>query len=557
MRKFQVAMCLAAALAVTLSACSTPTGDSAGPANTEVVAPVAATDANLDRDAIISYSETEPANPLVPGNTTEVGGIGVLGALFRGLIEYDAKTAAPSNAVADSIQTADSKVWTIKLKPGWTFHDGTSVTAKSFVDAWNYTAYSPNLMEGASYFSPIEGFDQVNNSTSDGKQPAELPAAKELSGLKIVDDKTFTVTLSAPFSEFGVQLGFVAFFPLPASFFADRKAFEAHPVGNGPFKFDSYTPEKNLVVKRYDGFSGAKKANIGGIEFRFYTDLDQAYADVVSNKLDFLSFTPWTSTQGDKYKKDLPESRRIAYKYLGYQAIAFPVFDKRFSDPQLRQAISMAIDRPALIKEVFNGARTPADGLVAPNVQGHLDNQCGELCTYQPQKAKQLFDASGFQGTIELTSNVDSGNQQWMEVICKSIQTALGRACTFKPQTTLGEFRKQLSNQSIDAIYRSAWVADYPSIENFLNPLFRTGASSNVGQYTNPAVDTLLKQADAAPSQQQGQALYQQAERLVLQDMPTIPIWWQSGTAAWSSRLHNVQPTQFRELDLFSVTVSK
>jgi oligopeptide transport system substrate-binding protein len=554
MRKIRVAVCAVAALAVTLGACSAPAGDTpAAPAKSEPVAPVAATDANLDRDAVISYNETEPSNPLVPGNTTEVGGIGVLGALFRGLIEYDGKTATPRNVVADSIRTADSKVWTIKLKPGWTFHDGTPVTSKSFVDAWNYTAYSPNEMEGAGYLSHIEGFEQVNTAGAEGKQPT----AKELSGLKIVDDTTFTVTLSAPFSEFGVQLGFVAFFPLPASFFADRKAFEAHPVGNGPFKFDSYTKGKNLVVKRYDGFAGAQKANIGGIDFRFYTDLDQAYADVVADKLDFLSFTPWTSTQGDKYKKDLPESRRMAYKYLGYQAIAFPVFDKRFSNPQLRQAISMAIDRPALIKEVFNGARTPADGLVAPNVQGHVDNQCGELCTYQPQKAKQLFDASGFQGDIELTSNVDSGNQQWMEVICKSIQTALGRTCSFKPQTTLGEFRKQLSNQSISAIYRSAWVADYPSIENFLNPLFRTDASSNVGQYSNPAVDALLKQADAAPSQQQGQALYQQAERMVLQDMPTIPIWWQSGTAAWSSRLHNVQPTQFRELDMLAVTVSK
>ncbi|WP_329050323.1 ABC transporter substrate-binding protein [Amycolatopsis sp. NBC_01488] len=555
MRKLKAAVCAAAVLAVTLSACSTPSGTTAVPPPDGAAAPAGA--ATIDRDAVISYSETEPANPLVPGNTTEVGGISVLGTLFRGLIEYDAKTAAPHNAVADSVTTTDSKVWTIKLKPGWTFHDGTPVTAKSFVDAWNYTAYSPNLMAGASYFSHVVGFSQVNNATADGKQPATLPAAKELSGLKVVDDKTFTVSLDAPFSEFGVQLGYAAFFPLPASFFADRKAFEAHPVGDGPFKFESYTPGKDLVVKRFDGFAGAQKPNIGGVDFRFYTDLDQAYADVLKNKLDFLSFTPWTSTQGGKIKKDLPEDRRKTYTYLGYQAIAFPLFDKRYASPQFRQAISMAIDRKAMIQQVFNGGRTPADGLVAPNVQGHLDNQCGELCTYQPQKAKQLFDASGFQGDIELTSNIDSGNQEWMEVICKQIQASLGRTCKFTPQTTLGDFRKQLNNRTVTGIYRSAWVADYPSIENFLNPLFRTGAASNVGQYSNPKVDALLQQADAAPSQQQGQALYQQAEKLVLQDMPTIPIWWQSGTAAWASRLHNVQPTQFRELDLFSVTVGK
>jgi oligopeptide transport system substrate-binding protein len=546
MRKFPVAVSAAAVLGLLLSAC----GGGAGTATPPKAA-------NTDTDAIISYSETEPANALVPGNTTEVGGISVLGALFRGLLEYDPKTAEPHNAVADSITTTDSKVWTIKIKPNWTFQDGSRVTAKSFVDAWNYTAYSPNLMKSASYLSHIQGFDQVNNATPDGKQPAILPAAKEMSGLKIVDDQTFTVTLNAPFSEFGLGLGYAAFYPMPASFFADRKAFEAHPVGDGPFEFVSYTPGKDLLVKRFEGYGGERKPKIGGIDYRFYTDLDQAYADVLAEKLDFLSFTPWDTTQGDRIKKELPDSRRVAYKYLGYQAIAFPMFDQRYANPQLRQAISMAIDRPALVKQIFNGARTPADGLVSPNAQGYVPNQCGELCTFQPQKAKQLFDATGFQGPITLTSNVDSGNREWVEVTCQMIQRTLDHPCVFQPQTTLGAFRDALNKRSINAVYRTAWVAGYPSIENFLNPLFRTNGASNVGQYSNPAVDELLARADAAPSQPQADALYQQAERLVLQDMQTIPIWYQSATAAWSSRLHDVKPTLFRELDFFSVTVSK
>ena len=80
--------------------------------------------------------------------------------------------------------------------------------------------------------------------------------------------------------------------------------------------------------------------------------------------------------------------------------------------------------------------------------------------------------------------------------------------------------------------------------------------SSNAGQYSNPAVDELLARADSTPSEADGTQLYQQAERLVLQDMPTIPIWHQSALSAWSTRLHDVVPTPFRELDLASVTVS-
>jgi oligopeptide transport system substrate-binding protein len=551
MRKLPVAVCAATALALLLGACTSGGGTAAPPGAAGAVS------AQIDTNAIISYSETEPANPLIPGDTTEVGGISVLGTLFRGLIEYDPTTAAPHNAVASSITTPDAKVWTIRLQPNWKFQDGTPVTAQSFVDAWNYTAYSPNLMSGAGYLSHIQGFAQVNNATPDGKQPAARPPAKTLAGLRVLDDRTFTVTLNAPFSEFGLQLGYAAFFPLPASFFTDRKAYEAHPVGDGPFQFVSYTPGKDLLVKRFDGYGGPQKPKIGGVDFRFYTDLDKAYADVLANKLDYLSFTPWDTTQNHRIDTDLPASRRESYKYLGYQAIAFPLFDQRYANKQVRQAISMAIDRPALIKQIFNGARTPADGVVPPDVQGYVPNQCGDLCTYQPQKAKQLFDASGFQGTITLTSNVDSGNQQWMEVACQSIQRTLDHPCVFQPQTTLGAFRDALNNRSIDAVYRTAWIADYPSIEDFLNPLFRTNGASNVGQYSNPQVDALLTRADAAPSQPQANALYQQAERLVLQDMQTVPIWYQSATAAWSSRLHDIHPTLFRELDFFSVTVDR
>lgn len=554
MRKSLIAVGAATALAALLGAC---TSDTAAPPPSAAAVSAVATNPPPRPDPVISYSETEPANPLVPGNTNEVGGISVLGALFRGLVEYDPKTAAPRNAVAESISSPDSKVWTIKIKSNWVFQDGTKVTAKSFVDSWNYTAHSPNLMRSATYMANIEGFKQVNNATPDGKQPAELPPAKELSGLKIVDDQTFTVTLSAPFSGFDLRLGYAAFYPMPASFFADRKAFEAHPIGNGPFQFVSHTKGKNLVVKRFDGYSGTQKPKIGGIDYRFYTDLDQAYADVLADKLDFLSFTPWSAAQGNKIEKDLPQSRRVGYKYLGYQAIAFPLFDKRYADPRLRQAISMAIDRPALIKKIFNGTREPAAGLVAPNVRGYIANQCGELCTYQPEKAKQLFAGTGFQGPITIASNVDSGNQAWVETVCEQVQATLNHPCKFEPQTTLGEFRAALNNKKITSLYRTAWVAGFPSIENFLNPLFRTGGASNVGQYANPKVDDLLTRADSAPSQQEANALYQEAERIALQDMQTIPIWYQAATAAWSTRLENVQPTLFRELDFFSVTVKK
>ncbi|MER5864050.1 ABC transporter substrate-binding protein [Kitasatospora sp. NPDC002040] len=496
---------------------------------------------------VISYHGTEPENALIPGHTTESGGVKVIAALFRGLASYDPVDAHLRNAVAESISTTDSTVFTVELKRGWTFHDGTPVTASSFVDAWNHTAHGPNRMQAAGFLAHIEGFAEVNAPDS---------TVTELSGLEVVDDHRFVVTLSAPFSEFPVTLGCSAFFPLPRAFFEDRAAFEAHPIGNGAFRFVSREPERNILLARYDGYAGDDRPQIGGVEFRIYADLADAYHDVVADRLDYLDVTPFWALAGDRYRRDLP-GRTYDRTYLGIQTITFPLHDERYADRRVRQAISMAIDRVKLIDTIFRGHQAPSDGLVPPAVPGRAENQGGELCSYSPVWARELFDASGFRGGIELTSNIDSPNRPWMEEVCASVTETLGVPCRFVPIPTLGEFRRRLNAQEVTAVFRSGWIADYPSIENFLSPMFRTGASDNVGRYSNPAVDALLTAADTAPTSEQAWDLYQQAEREILADMPTIPIWYQSTLSAWSTRLRTVQPNPFRELDLYSVTVAE
>ncbi|MGQ0576467.1 MAG: peptide ABC transporter substrate-binding protein [Pseudonocardia sp.] len=506
---------------------------------------------------VISVFATEPENPLVPGNTTETAGARVLDALFTGLVAYDPRTAQPRNAVAESITTTDSQVFTITLRPGWTFHDGTPVTARSFADAWNHTAYAPHGQQGASAFAQVAGFDRVHpaDPDGDGPQPAPPPSARELSGVEVLDERTLRVTLTAPFSVFPARLGYAAFFPLPASFFADPRAFEAAPVGNGPFRFVSRRPGVEIRVARYEAHAGPLP-NVAGVEFRVYASSEAAYRDVVAGNLDFTDTVPPSALPGRLFERDLP-GRSVSQTYLGVQMLAFPLYDPRYADPGLRRAISMAIDRAAVDEQIFSGTRPPADGLVAPRVPGRVDGQCGALCTHRPDEARRLFEASGFTGPVELTSNVDNANQEWMQAVCTTITNALGRECRFVPVPTFGAYRSAINARAMTAIYRSSWQADYPSIENFLNPLYRTGAVANEARYSNPAVDDLLARADAAPSAEAGHALYQEAERLVVADMPVIPLYFQSVQAGWSPRLGGVVVDAMQaDLDLTSVTVS-
>ena len=173
----------------------------------------------------------------MPGNTTETGGGDIVDFLWTGLISYPPGGGDPSNAVAESIDTTDSQTYTIKLKKGTKFHDGTEVKAKNFVDAWNYAAYSPNGAAAGSFFSDIEGFADVHTEDPDGEGPqkAPKPKADKMSGLEVVDDYTFTVKLQAPFSIFPIKLGYSAYFPMPDAFFTqDQEAFGQEPDRQRP-----------------------------------------------------------------------------------------------------------------------------------------------------------------------------------------------------------------------------------------------------------------------------------------------------------------------------------
>ncbi len=110
-------------------------------------------------DAIITTNGSEPSNPLIPAATNETGGGKILDAIFAGLVYYDGDGAV-HNEVADSITTDDAQTFTVKLKDGWTFTDGTPVQAHNFVDAWNWGADAANadIALSSYFYEPIEGF---------------------------------------------------------------------------------------------------------------------------------------------------------------------------------------------------------------------------------------------------------------------------------------------------------------------------------------------------------------------------------------------------------------
>ncbi|MFD7625042.1 ABC transporter substrate-binding protein [Streptomyces sp. NPDC059851] len=497
----------------------------------------------------------EPQHGLIGQNTAESEGAEVLNALFVGLVDYDNKTNEPKLAVAESIETTDSKTWTIKLKDGYTFHNGEKVDAQSFVRAWNWGANQDNAAEGMPFFAKIEGSEEL----APGKD--KKPTATELKGLKVVDEKTFTVTLKDPFSQFKTMLGYNAFYPLPKAFEADPKKFGEAPIGNGPFQMDgAWEHNKQIKIKRYDKFPAEGRAKLEGVTFKIYDNLDTAYNDLradtiqIVDKLPISAMASVSQEFGDRYIYK-PESG------VGYLGLPLETNPEAFGKLEIRKAISMAIDRDAITKTIFNGTRKPADDFISPIIPGYRKGALGEAGTYNPTKAKELYaQAGGIPGNkLELGYNADGGHKEWIEAVANQLKANLGLEVTAKPYAKFGDMLDDLGAAKYKGAFRMAWSMDYPAAENYLRPIFSKVAienGSNYGHYKNDEFEALMDKADKATDPAEGLKLYQQADDVIIKDLPYIPIFTYMSSSAYSKSVKNVQVDAQGRMDLANVELN-
>jgi len=520
------AVVLSAALALTLSACGGGSTDSAG--------------GEGDGSYVVTANTTEPQNGLLPANTNEVGGGRVMDLLFTGLVSYDAK-GKPVNELAESIETKDSQNYTIKIKSGQTFSDGSPVTAASFVDAWNFGAAAKNAQLNSYFFESIKGYDKVSAAKS---------KEDKMEGLKVVDDSTFTVELSQPESDFPLRLGYTAFMPLPEAAFKDPKAFGEKPVGNGPYKLTEWNHDVNLKMDVNDKYDGPRKAANAGIDFKVYQSTDSAYQDLVSGNLDVLDQIP--PSQLASYQTDLGD-RSVNSPYAGNATITIPGYLDHFKQDEegnlRRAAISRAIDRQLIIDKVYQGGKVIANDFTAPVLEGYNDKLPGsEVLTFDDAEAKKLWaeadKISKWDADKEFSVgyNVDgAGNKEFVEAIVNQLKNNLGIKATAQSFSSFKELRAKVTAYTMTGSFRTGWQADYPSLYNFLGPLFGTGAGSNDGKYSSKEFDAALAKGLAATDPTEGAKIFNESQEILFKDLPAIPLWYQAVQGGWSENVANVE----------------
>ncbi len=488
---------------------------------------------------------SEPAF-LVPSAADDEPSILVVRQLYRGLVKYD-QEGAPQLDVAESIESDDNKTWTVKLKDGYTFTNGEPVDADSFLRSWNYAGNVSNAQNNSYFMGRIAGFDEM--------QKEGVKKNATFSGLKKVDDLTFTIELTEPFSGFESVLGYSGFFPMAQECVDNFDACNKQPIGNGPYMIDGeWENNVQIKLKRNEDYAGEDAGKPDTLTYRIFDDVEAAYAAFEGGELDVMYTVPPNKIAEveQNYGETLLKEPSSSFTYLG-----LPTYDERFQDPKLRQALSMAIDRQAIIDAIFDGSLAPATGFVAPNFDGAREGIC-EYCEFDEDAAKALYEETdGIEGPVELWANAGSGHEEWLQAIGDGWKNTLGIDYKLKVDITdFGQYLKVADDKKFTGPYRLGWGPDYPVMETYLAPLYTTGASSNNSGYANPEFDKLIQEGDAADSLEDAIPSYQAAEDLLAEDMPVIPMWWGLTTVVWSDNVAEMVHNPITDVDYGQITMN-
>lgn len=475
---------------------------------------------------------TDPAN-LTPGNTW---------AWNEEMLLFTPPMAVgedgvPVPAAAESVTSEDQKVWTFKLREGWTFHNGEPVTAQSYIDSWNATALGKNGWLQNYNFVNIEGYTDLN--------PAEgEPTATELSGLNIVSDTEFTVTLTQPSGLFPYSVTSFAFAPMPKVAFEDPEGYDKAPVGNGPYSIvGSYSPNEPITLERFEEYKG-EAGKSDEIIFAPYQSMDTAYNDLLAGNVDVVYPVP-TDRLTDVEKR--VDGRIAVAKIPSLSYFGFPTWDERFDDVRVREAFSMAIDREALTSTILKGAGVPAKSLAESSTFGGLDNTCA-ACEFDPKGAKALLDeAGGWSGSLTLWAYQYANNDQILQAVANQLRNNLGiEDITFQIDP-FAKFTENVGAQEVDGPFFAGWGAYYPHVEAMLDPFGSPTGAANESGFANDEFNTLMNTGRALPLEE-GIPYFQEAETLFWKDLKVMPLYFGKYTAAWSEKIKSV-PVGFAGLE--------
>lgn len=448
----------------------------------------------------------EPAT-LDPMRIQDPASVLVARQLFEGLTRWDPESEEVAPAAAASWKVANKgRRFTFKLRPGMTFHDGTPVTARDFIFAFDRIARKRSGSDLAYTLELVKGFDETNG----------LGDSNHLSGLRAKGKRTLEIRLSRPFYELPLVLTHPGLVPLRRRNVAKLDRFLTEPVGNGPFQMaESWGPEETVLLEAYEG--ALPRPQLDGIRFVPFPDAVRSWIPFTNGDFDVAEVpagqleVALEAYGGDGY---LPF---LAGYYYGFNLKAPELKDRR-----LRAGVNRAIDREAIASRIYKGTMIPPRGIVPTGMPGFDEDACGKLCDHSPAAARRLvrkLPRKSRRVRIEFTEG--EPHYRVARLIRKNL-TEVGLKVETKGYP-LERYLERLS-KGRQSTYRLGWIAEYPSPSVFLASLFLSTSPDNHSSFSSNTVDALLDKAQATRGARKRLMLYKRAERKILAAAPIVPI---------------------------------
>ena len=437
---------------------------------------------------------------------------GIPGAIFSGLVKLDRDLNVVPDIAKRWRESLGGTRFTFDLRTDVVFHDGRPLTAFDFKYSWERAAEPQTGSPTArTYLGDIVGVKE--------KLTGE---ATKLVGVQVMSEYTLQVTIDSPKPYFLQKLTY------PTAYVVDRANVESgedwteRPNGTGPFRLETWEKDELLVLERND---------------RYYKDLPWLFQVVYKlfagvpmtlyeqREIDITSVPLWeidrTQDPANPLNKDLRVGRTFCTSYLAFN-VTVPPFD----DSNVRRAFAVALDVDKYLAVTLKGTADRAAAILPPGIVSDVGADApseSELTTvaFDPDEARLLLKQSRYGGPEGLPPIIsfaqdDAMHWMWREYLGVEVEAV----SLPEPQDFF-----DLQDAKELTLWSTAWCADYPDPQNFLEVLFHSGNEMNHFGYSSPEVDSLLEQAAVEGDPEARVTMYRQAERLVLDDWVAIPLW--------------------------------
>ncbi len=494
---------------------------------------------------------TEPTT-LDPAVVQDGATIDLLQQVYQGLVGWGEKNEiVPLLAAGMPKASADGRTYTFTIRDGAKFHNGRQVTAEdlkySITRSLDPKLKSPVAM---SYLNDIVGAAAV----ADGK-------ATNLAGVKVVDPKTIAITIDKPRAYFLGKLTYATAYAVPKEEVEKGKMVdgahvidETNAVGTGPFKIDSYVRQSKVTLAAFADYWGGKP-KLERIERPIVLDAQTARNLYDTGALDLLTLDKSQYEQdrsNAQLKNEIKLWNRAATFYIGMNQTHYAPF----KNPKFRQAVAHAIDKDAILQGVLLGVNPKAEGVLPIGMPGYDPTIKG--LEYNPEKSKTLLAQAGYVNgqnlpPLKLTFRQKTPDLAKTAQVVKEQLAAVGIPIELN-EMEWGAYLKATHNHEVD-FFHQRWSADYLDPQNFLSVLLHSGAPENNANYSNPAYDRLLDEADGTLNPKKRMALYNEAERMVVADAPWVPIYYQRDIELVKPHVTGIRDSLFGHLPHTTTTV--